>query len=382
MLPAFLSGQKVARVPIGELYAFFSEPLPDSLFTDANRYYPKLSASPSFGYNILNGTIPDGFVAPPYQSLDLRVGGQTTGQYLYQELWNYPEWGAGVFGVHFSNDTLFGTPLAGFAYVDIPSRPYSPERKWNYGIHLSCGLSSNFRTYDSGNSPRNRYISTNLNTHIDAAVWVSRQLTRSLDARAGISLIHFSNGSWQQPNLGLNLIGPKFQLQYYPRGRPPVSQHPDIPTWRSRHGLFIAQAIGTKQLSIDGGRYRNTTTSLAYRWWSGYRTRWLGQLDLFYDGSNNSGEGPRSIVPPEDRDNPANYWSAGLFAGHEAVYNRWSFLLGGGLYVWRRYPYEKLFYQRFGLRYRVWKGLELGVVFKGRSFGADYIEWTVGYGVF
>ncbi|MEM1357433.1 MAG: acyloxyacyl hydrolase [Bacteroidota bacterium] len=350
--------------------------------TNTTRNFPKLSVSPSFGYNILNGTIPDGFIAPPYQSLDVRVGAQTTGKRLYQELWNYPEWGGGIYAVNFSQDTLFGTPLAAFAYVDIPVRPYGAERKWNYGVHLSCGLSGHFRTYDPFTNPRNLYLSTLLNTYLDAAVWVSRRLTPRLDARAGISLVHFSNGSWRQPNLGLNLIGPKVQLQYFPQGRPAVASRREIPTWRGRHGLFIAQAIGTKQLAIDGGRYFSTTTSLAYRWWSGYRTRWLAQLDLFYDGSNNSGEDRRDIVPVEDRNNPANYWSAGLFAGYEAVYNRWSLLLGAGVYVWRRYPYEKRVYQRFGLRYRVWRGLEVGVIYKGRSFGADYIEWTVGYGIF
>ncbi|MEM9260895.1 MAG: hypothetical protein AAGA62_14705, partial [Bacteroidota bacterium] len=112
------------------------------------------------GYNILNGTIPDGFVAPPYQSLDIRIGAQTPGKRLYQELWNYPEWGGGIYVVNFSQDTLFGTPLAAFAYVDIPARPYRPERKWNYGVHLSCGLSGHFRTYDPLTNPRNRYLST------------------------------------------------------------------------------------------------------------------------------------------------------------------------------------------------------------------------------
>jgi hypothetical protein len=120
------------------------------------------------------------------------------------------------------------------------------------------------------------------------------------------------------------------------------------------------------------------TTGLAYKWWSGYRNQWLLQLDLFYDSSNNS----RGIVPEDDRDNPDNLYSLGLFAGHEAIYNRWSFVVGWGIHVARRYEYTSRHYQRFGVRYRVWNGLAVGVGLKARTFAADYIEWSIAYNVF
>ena len=64
--------------------------------------------------------------------------------------------------------------------------------------------------------------------------------------------------------------------------------------------------------------------------------------------------------------------------GHEAVYNRWSFVLGCGMYVARRYQFDSEFYQCFGLRYRVWEDLRIGVGLKAQTFGADFIEWSLG----
>jgi hypothetical protein len=108
----------------------------------------------------------------------------------------------------------------------------------------------------------------------------------------------------------------------------------------------------------------------------------VSQVDFFYDSSNNSGEAKRSIVPEADRQNAANYYSLSLFLGHEVVYNRWSFLLGGGVFIYKRYQFDSPFYQPYGLRSRVWKGLEVGFALKAKTVGADYVEWSLGYSAF
>jgi hypothetical protein len=48
------------------------------------------------------------------------------------------------------------------------------------------------------------------------------------------------------------------------------------------------------------------------------------------------------------------------------------------MYVARRYQFDSEFYQCFGLRYRVWEDLRIGVGLKAQTFGADFIEWSLG----
>ncbi|MEL7162908.1 MAG: acyloxyacyl hydrolase, partial [Bacteroidota bacterium] len=372
ILTTFLTAQSSGPLSVRELYDLFDRQLPDTLSGNAHRYHPKFGASVSYGFNFLNGRFGSLADLPRYWSADLRGSVQATGRRLYQELWRYPEWGVGVARTSFVNDTLFGAPLAGYGYIDVPLLRYGPDQKWNLGFHFSTGLSTNFRRYDPVSNRLNTFISSRLNVYIDVGGWLGVRLSPHLDLQGGVSLIHFSNGAIKQPNSGINAFGPRLQLQYHLYERPQVYRRDEIPEWKARHGPFVYQAIGTKQLTIGGSRYLNTTTALGYQWWSGYRHRWLAQLDYFYDRSNNSGEASRIIVPDEDRDNPANYRSLGLFVGHEAIHNRWSLVVGAGVYVWRRYEYNRVLYQRFGIRYRVWNGLAVGVGLKGRTFGADY----------
>ncbi|MEO0732654.1 MAG: acyloxyacyl hydrolase, partial [Bacteroidota bacterium] len=327
---------------VRQLYAFFDQQLADSLSPNVHPQYPKVSAAASYGLNFLNGRFGNLFEIPRYWSTDFRAGAQTTGRRLYEQLYHYPEWGGGISLTNFVNDTLFGSPLAAYGYVDLPLVDYAPDRRWNIGFRMATGLSTKFRTYDPADNPDNLFISAPLNVYIDVGGWLGLRISPRLDLRGSASLVHFSNGALREPNRGINVFGARLQLQYHLLERPRVYRRTDIPEWTSRHGWFVYQAIGSKQLSIDGPRYLNTTTGLGYQYWSGYRNRWHVQLDYFYDRSNNSGEGTRVIVPEEDRDNPANFRRLGLFFGHEAIYNRWSLVIGGGVYVARRYDFDSV----------------------------------------
>ncbi|NJC25906.1 hypothetical protein [Neolewinella antarctica] len=384
LLSLSLNGQdEVARPAARALYEYFDEKLPDTLSANKHNFYPVLSGNAASGVNLLMEGPKALVERPRFLSIDFRMGSQTTGRRVYQQLWRYPEWGVGYYGVKLYNDEVFGVPNALFGYIDIPGKTFSPERRWTWGYHIGGGLSFNFQPNNPDFNPLNNVIGSYNNVFIDLGFWASHKLSESIDIRGGFQFIHFSNGASSLPNQGMNMIGPNLQIKHHlVRERPTTFKRDDIPEWTSRHGLFVYQAIGGKQVTSGGKRYFNSTTGLAYKWWSGYRNRWLVQADVFYDSSNNTGEGPRDIVPVADRDNPNNLYSLGIFAGHEAVYNRWGFVVGWGVHVARRYEYTSVHYQRFGVQYRVWNGLVVGAGLKARTFAADYIEWSIGYNAF
>ncbi len=373
------TGQETTK----ELYKRLDKRLQGKLGDNTHKIYPKFSMGTSYGKNLVSGDTKELFEKPNYLSLDFRVSYQSTGKNIYDELWRYPEWGIAYYGTKLYNDEDFGVPNAVFAYIDVPFNKWNPKRKWTYSYSLGGGMSYNFRPNNPQSNPINVLIGSYNNVYIDIAFWANRRLNNSFDAKFGLSYVHFSNGASTLPNMGMNLIGPKVILQHnVTQERPNIFTRDSIPTWKVKHGISIYQAMGSKQLEEHGKNYFNSTTSVAYKYWNNYKGRWIGQLDFFYDSSANSGEKGREEVPLEDRDNAMNAWSVGIYAGYEAVYNRFSFESGWGVYAWRRYEFTSPFYQRVGVRYRLYDGLAAGVCLKARTFAADYIEWSLTYNIF
>ena len=366
-----------------DLYKRLNEKDKGKLGINKHEKFPTLSSAISFGKSLVDEDTKNLAGSDNFLSIDFRVGYQTVGNNIYNQLWRYPKWGVGYYGVSLYNDTLFGVPNALFAYIDIPFNKWDPNRKWNFSYSIAGGLSFNFRPNNPQINPLNTLIGSYNNVYIDFGLWANYKINKSMDAKLGLSFVHFSNGASNLPNMGMNLLGAKVILEHnVVQERPEVYVRTDIPAWKKKHGLFIYQAVGAKQLSNHGTSYFNSTTSLAYKYWMGYKSQLIGQIDAFYDSSNNSGEPPREMVPEWDRNNPANLWSVGAFVGYEAVYNRISFVCGWGYYLWRNYDYTANSYQRFGIRYRVYEGFVVGAGLKARSFAADYIEWSVGYNLF
>jgi hypothetical protein len=344
----FLSQIIFAQETKNDLYKRMDIKLKGKLDSMNHKIYPKLSITISTGSNLIDEDLASIVEKPDYLSMDLRMSYQTIGRNIYDQLYRYPEWGIGYYAVKVYNDTVFGVPNAVFAYIDVPFGDKKPNNNWNFSYSIAGGMSYNFRPNNTQDNPWNTLIGSYNNVYIDLGLWANYRFRKSIDAKIGISFVHFSNGASTLPNKGMNLIGPKLILQHHMvQERPKVHVRDDIPEWKKRHGLTILQAVGTKQLEDQGRNYFNATTSLSYTYWMTYKSKLVVQLDGFFDSSNNSGEEGRELVPEVDRNNSANLWSIGAFGGYEAVYNRLSFITGWGYHVWRRYEYTSPHYQRF-----------------------------------
>lgn len=342
-----------------------------------HKFYPKLSISSSYGLNAV-GDLEDLVDKPRYLSTEFRGSYETSGRNIYSQLWRFPEWSVGYYGVHLYNDTVFGQPNAVFLGIDVPFNKYNPNRKWTYSYSIAGGLSFNFSPNNEVENPWNTLIGSYNNVFIELGFWANYKINTSFDAKMGLSFAHFSNGASTLPNQGMNMIGPKVLLQYHvTQERANKLIRSDIPEWRKRHGLMIYQAFGTKQIEeTPDVNYLATTTALAYKYWWTYKGQWIGQIDLFYDESNNQ-------LKNAPNDDPSNNWEIGLFIGYEAIFNRWSFQSGWGFNVIRNFESSNSpFYQRFGIRYRLWQGLGVGVGLKSQTFAADFIEWGIVYNIF
>ena len=296
--------------------------------------------------------------------------------------WEMPEWGLGVHHIDMRNPGVLGSATAVYAFVDMPVRPRLLGRRWELGYRLGMGAALGMTTWDAETNPAQILIGSATNAYVELGGYYHCSLTPRSHLRAAAHFFHYSNGAQKKPNLGMNLVGLRLTYGYALRGERTTVPDPNPapePRFRPRHGAYLFQAVGFHQIVPDGERYRALSTSFGYAYQSGHRHRWLLGVDLFHDLANNSGARDYKVVPAADRDNPANPFMAGLSLGHEAIWNRWSLHGAWGFYVHRRYRFLRPNYQRIGVRYRAWEGLQLGVGLKAKSFGADYLEYSVNY---
>lgn len=365
-----------------DLYKRLSQKDRSMIEGNNHKIYPKFSAGLSYGLNLISDDRSYLVEQAEYYSMEFRASYKALGYNIYDQLWKYPQWGIGYFNTKLYSEEYLGSPNAVYAFIDVPFKRHEEFKNWYWSYSIAGGMSFNFRPGNEQDNPLNTMIGSYNNVHIDLGVYTHTRLSDGFDAKMGISFVHFSNGASSLPNAGINLVGPKVVLQHRMVKERPLTRKVEIPEWDPKNVISVLQAFGTKQLESGGEDFLNTTTAIAYKRWYSYKGMWIIQADLFYDESNNSGLTGRTMVPEDKRDEASNYYSVGLFAGHEAVYNRWSFIAGWGYYVWREYEYTNSNYQRFGVRYRVFQGLSLGVGLKARTFAADYIEYSLAYNIF
>ncbi|WP_443939540.1 acyloxyacyl hydrolase [Pedobacter sp. MW01-1-1] len=314
-----------------------------------------------------------------YEAVSLRASFQSYGRNIYDQLWRYPQMGFGYYVAKPRNTTNLGVPNAAYAFIDVPTQSDWAKRRWFQSYAISVGLSYNFTPYNLTKNPTNVVISSQFNVYVDFAYYFHYRFANHWNLAAGPSFTHFSNGSMKIPNKGMNMLGLNLSVNYDWNHENEQFIYHELPKWEKRGQFFVAYSVGLKMLEKEKERYFNSTTTLGYKFWKSYKSRWIAGFDSFYDTGANSGEGYYSVIPVEDRTAAKNQWSFGVYAGHEAIYKRFSLETGLGVYLYQPYKVRPTIYERIGLRYRVWDGLYAGFGLKAKGFIADYIEWGMGY---
>ena len=64
-----------------------------------------------------------------YQAFSVRFSKQTTGQNRWEQLYNYPDWGGGVYVADFYNPREVGTPIAIYGFFNAP---FNRWNRWSF----------------------------------------------------------------------------------------------------------------------------------------------------------------------------------------------------------------------------------------------------------
>jgi hypothetical protein len=309
-----------------------------------------------------------------YNGMTLRMGWQTESPYVYSTIYNNPVYGIGWYASTFHNSYI-GYPNAIYGYTRIP---WIKTQRFTWNYELGFGMSYNFEPFDTTLNPSNLLIGSYRNAYIHLSTTAEYQFTDRFSAGVGLGFKHFSNGSTQQPNAGINLIPATLYGVYTFDKRKPNYTKTTVSPYINNHHFGVFFCPSSKSYEAYDKNYFVSTLSFQYLYQVGYKARWGGGIDLFYKGS-----GPDRVVSGETDFQKS--FSYAVFAGYDWVLTeRLSLNIAFGWYLKRHYDNEETtpYYERVCPRYRINKHLIMGLGIKAHKGGADYLEWTLGYTFF
>lgn len=319
-----------------------------------------------------NALIDSIFNASYYNAVNVRFGWQLHAPNIYGQVHRYPVLGIGWFAATFNNKDI-GNPNAIYGFVELPMR--KEIKKWNWTYSIGFGLSYNFNPYDSVANPGNILIGSYKNFYIDLGANIYTKVADNMDLGIGLGFKHFSNGSMQRPNNGINLIPLSLTAKVFLNDVEPDYSYKPLPEFIPHNS--IAFAIGPASKQYKPGTPNSFKMSIMLEWMHQftYKYRWGIGGDVLYS------------TYPEYVDSTGTYTT--LTNLSYAATGNWDWVitrniymhLAVGFYLKRNPQFEEseIFYERISLRARVFKQLYAGIGLKAHYGVADCIEWTLAY---
>jgi hypothetical protein len=289
-------------------------------------------------------------------SVTLEVGRRTDGSSEWHELYGMPSYGFGFALASFRNHIEHARPVEAYAFFSWPF--VSLTRRLDLTTDFGTGVSWNWKRVNEQDGSSQIVLGSNLNARIDWGFYLRYLMTPRSIVYAGVDFTHRSNGGMVQPDIGINVIGPKVMMQYNlgafgPNIPTPHDVRPPQgfePVW----DVIVGGSGGMKNVveltgSRDFGSFVGTAG--AQRQFYPFGRLAMG-TDVTYDGSVAAITTSAIQRAFENTDGP---WALGVYGGYEHIIGRFSAFLHLGYTVVRGLddPEVPRAYQRFGWRYQV-----------------------------
>ncbi len=277
-----------------------------------------------------------GFILPEYKfltlitndyvrSLDVSVSKETNGKNIWEQLYNYPEYGISLFYSTLGNNQVLGKEFAltYFFKLYLPSK--NRLRLYN---RTGIGISYVSRIFNLEDNFMNVAVASHMNIHFNFRIGANYQLSDKMELNAGISFDHLSDANIKAPNLGINYIT-AFGGIGYNIGTTTEKKLLVISPHLKRNYIELYTSIGGKRLRSLASRYFITSSvSLDINRELTYAFQLGGGIDLFYDSS----------VEPAIKENGGFYkriydYQTGIHLSQSLVFNRIMITLQEGIYL-------------------------------------------------
>jgi hypothetical protein len=309
-----------------------------------------------------------------YMGLDFRLGFRKTDpNNIYSNVYRRPYFGLGFYSSTFHNADV-GYPNAIYFFLTIPIK-FEEDKKFTLSYSGAYGVSYNFNAFDSINNPTNVFLGSDKNIYVHLEFDMNYKFNEKWAAYGAVGFKHFSNGSFKQPNFGINLLPVTLGVRYNLSKDKIDHFRKDIPEYIKNNIWNIAFIAGSKNYEVGGDNYLKATVSVNYLRQLTYKHSVGLGLDFFYsDLANLRNDSDAS-------DFSKSFSIAAVASGEWKLTKNLYVPMGIGFYLHRNVENDEktIYYERVGMRYRFAKHYFAGLTIKAHGGAADIFEWTVGY---
>jgi len=334
------------------------------------------------GNNIKHEPIDD------YRAAFLQLSVQTTGKKLWEQLYNYPRYGFGLYKPLFPDAPYLGNPFAIYGAMSFPLKRWE---KLSFNFDVGLGLAFNWESYLE--DKYNLAMGASESIIFSTAFSMEKRFSNGLRFNLGTGFVHFSNGSLKIPNLGINVFSPRAGIGYnFSKPEPPF-RYQVVPEYQKHSEINFSVFTGWRNIlytgtDVDsitqrkGVYYRCYGLSGSYNYQVSYKSKFgIGLMTdyLGYVNSSISAENGMLVGHPASFEDG---FEISIFPSYELVMNKASLLLQPGFYLYRQKVPEQtpFIYQRIGLKYYLTDEISLALNMRAHQWSiADFIEWTIGY---
>jgi Lipid A 3-O-deacylase (PagL) len=320
-----------------------------------------LESSVYFG-KVLKHTPKLRFESPPLSiGLDFHVTKQLYGQKAWHEWMNYPSVGLSLVYYDIGSESL-GKALGLFPTIDLRFRT---RPKFQSKMQIGLGLAYLTRYYDALTNPDNNAVGSNVNGTAQIKWQNQYSVSNNWQILFGLSVTHYSNGSSQQPNFGINIGAAQFGVKWQPNkvntvdaGNPDAFGkgyiHRDTSSKPTRR-FGVSMHAGMTYVEpgvLRGPRYPFYFMSIGGL----YRTSKVNQVLLGFDYEYDKSTyywslHSATVFTEEDANKAASRWS--VFVADEIFFGNFSFWAQTGYYLNHKTAISltAIWYNKIGLRY-------------------------------
>ena len=282
-------------------------------------------------------------------------------------------------GVSYLYSGLGNTPILGHLNALYPffDFPFIKGDNVSLQFKFGAGLAYFSKKFDRFENYKNTAIGSNLNSIISMNLNVRAKISEYSEFNAGVSFLHFSNGSTEMPNYGINIpvinTGLTVRLR---KGDQLNNGELDISKPKIRPEFNLIGMLASKEIfPVDGPKYlvANIAIDNYLKISSMFKTGIC--FDVTYDESDIEQLRRQDILVVND----AEKLKIGGNLASAVQLGNFSFALHAGIYLFQKNNQNGLVYDKLSVTYAYLNHYLVNLTLKTHFAKADFVALGVGY---
>lgn len=292
------------------------------------------------------------------------------GNAQWHHYYNLPQRGIDVHFTDLGNPEQLGQQYSISPYIRLQLN--STSRKLNQFLKLGMGVGYTTKTWDLETNVKGLVIGSSFNAAIHIQYVLEGEINEKMRWNTGLRIMHFSNGSFQLPNLGTNNLTLFAGLQM---GKPTPKLKMEDYNWEEGNEMILGKyqavsyEVGFRENFPPGGpKHAVHTVRYQFRKKFSNKSSWMAIADASYN---------RSLKPLLVRDQVfegnEDLFQFGLAGGYGLHFGRTSFDMMMGVYLVNEYSDRGPLYHRFGLTHQLKRNWYGTMMLKTHFAKADHL---------